>query len=257
MAVEGTPITGSSDVSLDFEDLYLAVGEYLFATRNLSGDQTTEAKRIVNDAYMEFLHEHDWNFMQPYTTLSVTASDETTDLPSTYLELLSPFSFDPDEHSGRNLDERSPQVIRRLKAANQNSTGELVAFAVIPKTFVPATGQRFTVLWYPVPASDRTLYYRFRAAATMMSSDAEFPMGGQMHAQTIRLKCLQIAEAGTKGLVKGHFWQLYYGTQNDPGALRRSMVRDAGTRPRNLGYNADRSEAQAVPGHRFTTMPIP
>lgn len=220
---------------LTFEDLYLAASELIYSTRSPSAAQLAVAKRVANDGYMEFLAEHDWRFMTPEATLAVLANDEVTDLPADFGEIIDDFTFDPAGSVSNQIRPLSSVGIRRLKTGTSNTTGPITHYAIQAKPFVPATGQRYEVLWYPVSDAARTLYYRYRCAATQMTSAAEYPLGGQQHAWTIRQAVLAMAEK-EQGHVKGVHNDLY---RNQ--ALPASIRRDADQRHDNLGYMGDAS----------------
>jgi len=220
---------------LTFEDLYLAVSDFIYSTRTPTDAQKAAAKRIANDGYMEFLRDHDWAFMTPEASLAVVSGDEVTDLPADFGQMMDDFSFDPTGSVSNRIRPLSSAEIRRLKTATSNTAGPVTHYAIQAKPFVPATGQRYEVLWYPVSNAARVLYYRYRCAATEMTSDAEYPLGGQQHAWTIRQSCLAMAEK-EKGSVKGHHHAIYHEQ-----ALPASVRRDAEQRQDNLGYMGDAS----------------
>jgi hypothetical protein len=63
--------------SLKFEDLCNEVGQRVFGTRTISGGDLDEAKELVNLGYLEFLHEEEWSFLYPETTIALWASFST------------------------------------------------------------------------------------------------------------------------------------------------------------------------------------
>jgi hypothetical protein len=54
-----------------FSEIYTDVGEERYATRTLSTDQKTEAKRLVNLGYREVLAAADWYFLHPRNTIDL------------------------------------------------------------------------------------------------------------------------------------------------------------------------------------------
>ena len=71
-----------------FEDLFKDVLDLSGKSRDSSGDDLTEAKRIVNHAYRKFLIAHDWSFLKMQGVLVTTSGDYDYDLPDDFAELI-------------------------------------------------------------------------------------------------------------------------------------------------------------------------
>ena len=71
--IEGTPIAAAAGAggAYTFADLYKAVGRIVYNTNSPSGDDLTECKRIVNEAYLGFLGLRDWSFLTPAATITL------------------------------------------------------------------------------------------------------------------------------------------------------------------------------------------
>lgn len=247
MVVTMTPISGTPSANLwTFSDYWSRVATYIKNDSAPTGDNLTECKRVTNDGYMMFIGEFDWSFLYPPATLSVTASAETTDLPTGYAWLQEPFCYPPDSGTGlRELEEVTWEEIRGLKAASQNATAPPTRFAVVPKTFIAGTGQQYQVIWHPVPDANYTLHYRYRVEAGAMSNDADYPLGGQAHQLTILQAAKAIAEQEKDG-APAQQWQLYRGKSPDRvgGLLAKSIRLDLQPRPRNLGPSIEQSDGK-------------
>ena len=229
-------------MAVTFSYLVQQVGLLLKNDRTPLGDDLMEVKEIVNDGYLRFLNEHDWSFLSPSTTLAVLADAEETALPSGFEEMLDNFWFAHDAALGRNIIWRtSPENIRRMKAEYANESATPREFAIEPVAFVAATGQRWQAVWFPVPSAALTLHYRYRAAAAALSSDSDYPMGGQRHGQTILAACRTECEVN-KGQTSGIYEARYRGSDGDGGLLARSIQRDLNGRTQNLGQNLDNSD---------------
>jgi hypothetical protein len=68
----GTVAAAAASRSIyQFSDIYTDVGEERYATRSLSADQKTEAKRLTNLGYMELVAEADWVCLHPSATIDL------------------------------------------------------------------------------------------------------------------------------------------------------------------------------------------
>jgi len=246
----GTP-TAPGTLIFTFQNIWEEVGRSLKNTAAPTGDALAECKKIANRGYLTFLAEWPWTFMHPDATLAVTTADDTTDLPADFGEMRGDFRFAPDAGLGRTKIERTTyENIRVLKTASENEAGTPLYYAILPKTHVLATGQRSCAMWYPVPDADLTLYYPYRAEAAELVNDNDYPLGGQKHAMAIVQAAKAIAEQWKHGTC-GKEWKLYCQENAERvagrqvgGLLLASIRRDLADRPKNLGYNADRSDVQ-------------
>ncbi len=155
-------------------------------------------------------------------------------LPATFGQLIDRFSFDTSNPYPPILP-LAPQSIRDKWSLTSGTTGWPVNYAVQPLSFTTTTGQEWEALFYPIPDQNYTLYYRYRVNVLSMTDDAEYPIGGPKHSLAIQQAALAVAEA-TRGDVSGPQRQKY------DRLLARSIERDNEDRPRNLGYNGDKSD---------------
>jgi len=54
-------------------------------------------------------------------------------------------------------------------------------YAVYPKTLTEATGQRYSIRFYPAPSTVRAISYRFDLQPTQLTDAAVYPLGGFLH----------------------------------------------------------------------------
>ena len=233
MVITGTAIASSPGATegYSFEELYKRVSQHNYQTYTPTGDQVAECKRIANDGYKAFLSARRWSFLFVSATLSVTADDETTALPTTFENMEGNFYYAASQE--RLFAQQRPYgVIRELIAASAGYSNDPVLFCVEAITFVPATGQRHQVRWYPTPDDDETLYYQYEVRQPDMTDDAEYPIGGIKHSPAILASCLKQAEL-RKGRSKGPMHDNY------AQMLAQSITRDAEIKPTNYGYMGD------------------
>jgi hypothetical protein len=160
---------------VDYDELVtrLAGGRFSITA---SADQV----EIIDEGLRYFYAAHDWSFLYKTTTLAVTALEADTDLPSDFSQITDPFSYEPDEYRTSPILVES-NTIRERRAIN-DYTSHPRMFAITTDDFVAGTGERWKVMWYPLPCEDYTMYYRYRASPTipttgeMMRGDPRFSL---------------------------------------------------------------------------------
>jgi len=85
--------------------------------------------------------------------------------------------------------------IRSLRAGTTSRT-DPEYYAIRPKVQVTTTGQRFEVMFFPIPSVASTLSYRMLVLPELLvATSIEYPYGGATHAETIIASCLAIVES--------------------------------------------------------------
>lgn len=93
-----------------------------------------------------------------------------------------------------------PEVQMRAMYAANPITGPPKFVAVRPKLLEPNTeGQRFEVLFYPVPDQAYTLDYRYNRIWVKLSTTNKYPAGAAYHGELILQSCLRMVEQRIKG----------------------------------------------------------
>ncbi len=88
-----------------------------------------------------------------------------------------------------------PEVQMRAMYAANPITGPPKFVAVRPKLLAPGTeGQRFEVLFYPVPDQAYTLDYRYNRIWVKLSTANKYPAGASYHGELILQSCLRMVE---------------------------------------------------------------
>ncbi len=224
-------------ISLTFKDLYTEVSDYLGYGRGPEGERLEEMKRYVNDGYARFLLGVDprtgragtWSFLVPEATLSLAGGTGAYALPDDFAYLVDDFTYDGGAAGGLR-----PATVRELRAMAGGGAirGTPRWFAVCPSGFAAATGQRWEVLVHPLPSAEFTLRYRYRVNPQRMVEDAEYPMGGALHAQAVLACGLAVAEERRNDGQHAH-------RDRASDLVAASIDLDARAKPSNVGYNAD------------------
>lgn len=94
--------------------------------------------------------------------------------------------------------------LRQQRPQNAQSSGSIVTSyyaAIRPKKHETTTaGQRFEIMFWPLPSEVDTISYVQRVNPQMLvTTTIEYPYGGMTHAETIRAACLAAAEEQENG----------------------------------------------------------
>lgn len=228
----GTAIGGEATAGMTFGDLRTRMLEKFPA--DPSADDITQAGRLVNDGYLDFLLASDWSFITATAEVSLTvASLGVVDLPADFASIVA----DPvlkDVWTGPRLLHRTEEWINEEVKASFDATGTPRYYCVRSKTFVSGTGQRYQIVTYPLPDATYTAVMPYRMDVGPMVDADEYPRGGSMHALTILQAALMIWEQRV-GQTDGTERRLYYGTRDTEGQLGMSIRRDLPNRAANLG----------------------
>jgi hypothetical protein len=231
-------------VTLDFEDLYTAVADYLGFGTSPTGDSLALAKECAVDGYMRFImgqyvdennqmrSGYRWSFLTPSATLSLSDGDGDVDLPSGFGGMLEPFIH--TDYEGRLILHDVPASYIRAKwTATDDMESVPTHFAIEPKTFSGSTQQSYQALFYPIPDGDYTLRYRFHITPIEPTGDDDFLLGGGQHRETIKACAKAVAQE--RRPIGGIDWQ----AKSDR-LMAASVMMDCRNKPNILG-NWDRT----------------
>ena len=135
--------------------------------------------------------------------------------------------------------------IRSLRAGSTVRTNPQYA-AIRPKKQTTTTsGQRFEVMFFPIPAVTKTLSYRMLVLPEMLVDDTiTYPYGGAMHSETIIASCLAIVES-QEDEIRGPKWQEFMDRLAASIQIDKKQVSAD-----FFGYNADNSDAAHSSGRQ-------
>jgi hypothetical protein len=123
-----------------------------------------------------------------FSSLSVTvATNGVANLPSDFGSILDGFQYPrSDSRTYPSINSQSPNDI--ITAWRHQTSAEWpypYAFAIMPKPFVTATGQQYEAWFAPVPTTAVTMLYRYAVNPAPLADDANYPLGGWQHADTL------------------------------------------------------------------------
>jgi hypothetical protein len=219
-----------AELIYSFSDLYNRVSQYLgtYGSSGPSGQNLTDAKAYVNDAYQRLIAAHEWPFLKPLQQLVTTSGTWQYELPSDFSSIVQSFQFTADKHYPP-LEERSLNQIMEMRSVNAfNKWPEF--YAIHPDKYDKTVGQRWLLSLYPTPDSAFTLWYRYTVNVDKLENDDDIPAGGVEYSRTLLQLCLAEAELQKEGTAGVH-------NAEASRMLADSIQKSKQTRPHNLGYN--------------------
>jgi hypothetical protein len=191
-------------LSITRGDLKSALGRFLGISRT-SSDWTTENAADVlyciqcgERQFYAPASGHQWSFLTTALSLSLSNGTATYDLPDDFGGFLdSELAFASTKTWALKLVPLKLVLEQTQTYGTSMPTGitQPVMGAVKPKTaFAPATGQRWQIQVWPSPTGSITATGRYRALPNTIDDDAHYPMGSELHSQTLIESCLAAAE---------------------------------------------------------------
>ena len=135
--------------------------------------------------------------------------------------------------------------IRSLRAATTSRTYPQFVAIRPKKQTVTTTGQRFEIMFFPIPAVTATLSYKMLVLPELLvTSTITHPYGGAMHAETILASCLAVAES-QEDEKRGVKWQEFQDRLAASIQIDKRMIS-----AEHFGYNRDNSDLAHRSGSR-------
>lgn len=135
--------------------------------------------------------------------------------------------------------------VRSLRATTTLRTYPEYAAIRPKKQTTTTTGQRFEILFFPIPAVAYTLAYRMLVLpSALVDTTITHPYGGATHAETIIASCLAIAES-QEDEIRGPRWQEFQDRLAASIQIDKQMIRAD-----FFGYNRDNSDITHSSGPR-------
>lgn len=237
-------------LGLAYSDYYERLRRYLGFPETPDSDDEADLLECMDDGLMNFYNAYDWSFLRKRTTIATVSGDYDTDLPSDFAILRGRFHFAADE-GYHPLENTTPDLIDSWRTVDSSSRRPRYA-AVHYKSSDQTAVQDQEVLFYPTPDGAYTLTYEYEVKRYQIRSGTDYPLGSEIHSQTILQFMLAEAELKRNDHVGVHHARLY-GTNGMPGLLQISMDKDNDQGPDYLGDMVDHSDnkQEANQMHRY------
>lgn len=209
-----------------------------------SDDETARIKRDLGSALRRFYYPvppHDWSFLRPFISLTLTSGERTTALPDNYGGVEGNVSVaDSGGSSFSPVRFGNPNSVQNLYAASTSATGRPQLVSVRSKKH-PDTGkqQRSELYVFPEADADYTLTFQMYMNPDFLLNDVmPYALGGAEHSETILEACLAVAEERRMNIPDG------MGPHGVAFAKRllASMALDRRKKPQWIGANRDTSD---------------
>lgn len=171
---------------------------------------------IVEEGYRTFLHPHPlekrrrphiWSFIMKNATLTLSSGDLDYNLPADFGQHIAWAGYSVA------TDLRRMEIISQLemeaKRSMDDASGDPKYITWRPKSFVSSTGQRFEAILAPKPNATRTVNYSYRVNPDKLNPTNKFPLGGELHAETLLAACLASADRKTDNAENSLYEGLY------------------------------------------------
>ncbi len=194
-------------LAVTYADLRAAIGHYLGYGRDPAGwtsSQSATVEEVLKRGLRRFYwpppigakeYVHDWSFLTPLATLTLSAGDYDYDLPDDFASLSGPLILDTPDGTGNAIIEHVPERVLLARQKACPMTGPPVYAATRTKAIDYSTFDRYELLVWPTPDKMYVLQYRYTIVPVMIGSNRPNPPGGLVHGQTILEACLAEAEA--------------------------------------------------------------
>lgn len=241
-----------STLSISRAEILQAVGAYLFQSpspnqgeRNQyvwDREQLGQVNRVINRGQRQFYSAYSWSFLRLRLALAIVAGTKDYTLPDAFGGFFDPYlSFAVDDGRIYPVYETSvTQLLNYRQNETRLPTFQEMYFAKEAKTPTGTTGQRYQLLLFPTPTAAGTLTGSYYASPDSFTDSLPYPLGGEIHGETLLASCLACAELerdGQPGSRKQDYME----------ALSRSVEHEKRTGPKDFGYNADRSGSYVSP----------
>lgn len=169
--------------------------EYMGTGRAPTGAALSSAQRRVNAGYRQFLAANDnWNFLKRSATLVTESGKWFYDLPDDFASLVYPFKYSFND-SWINPEEKDESFIMELRTGSGDSTGRPYCFAIRAKEYSEGEGIKWEVIFHYVPNTNYEMPFTYRITVDELVNNADIPVCGPEHSQTLRTFCLAEVEA--------------------------------------------------------------
>jgi hypothetical protein len=209
-----------STLTYKFSDLFADVSAYRGKSRSPTGDDLTDAKRRVNDAYRKFM-SLDWEFLSQHRVLKVDAGKYVYELPDEYSVLRTPFKLFP--YMGWVNPVEVP-MDRFWQYQSFYPRQGIPLFYAFHTEFSEQKGLRYTVHFYPTPHVNLSYNYEMKVLPKSLVGDDDIPYCPANLSHVLREFCLAevelFDEEGSKSVHTNQLFQVFM-----PQALKENAIR--------------------------------
>jgi hypothetical protein len=211
-------------LQLDYDSLRRETGMYLGYDRDPANhkplqilDMADVLGKAMRSWYFPVLDGivYKWSFLQSTGSIVTIASQAEYDLPDEFASMTNECLYFAADSEKTRVTRRSEGMILSLLASSWVE-GSPLYYAVRTKGAMAAGRPLHELLLYPIPsASDVSITFRYSRIPPALSESDPYPLGGELHAETILAACLAAAEQKIEdvaGLHTANFQRLLAGS---------------------------------------------
>jgi hypothetical protein len=202
-----------STLTLTLLDIKSALGEYLGISRDKddwTSENTADVSRIMAVGQRQFyapsyrpvpnapLKPYVWSFLRGRLSQAISSSTASYDMPNDFTGFLEPrLSFTSTKTWSLKLTSMDDflEHVQDFGTSMPSGISQPLLAALESKTStLGATGQRWTLYLWPTPTASATITAQYRIAPNVLADDTYYPLGGELHSETLLESCLAAAE---------------------------------------------------------------
>lgn len=140
-------------------------------------------------------HAHSWSFLKPSYTLALVAGKYIYPMPPSFVAVRGEVRYAPGTNAYRPVVQVTypERVLGLLEVSTGAYYGPLMVAFRVSESSGPH-GTTWEMLIAPTPSGDERIQIPFEMSPYQLDDEAELPIGGAIHAQTVIESCLAEAE---------------------------------------------------------------
>lgn len=187
---------------------------------------------------------HNWSFLRPFSTVSLTSGSATADLPDDFGGFEGPIYITSANRRRWSIPVTNEGMVQERHAQDSDTTGPpQIACEKVLKPTTLTEGTRSQIYVWPTPDQAYTLAVEYKYLPDALTGLLPFPPGGSEHSELFKASCLAAAELQLDDAA-GPRWQFFMQR------LTASVHADRKRKGQHLGYNGDASDRSFMPGFR-------
>lgn len=202
-----------SSLTLTFADFKVAIGQLLDVSRDptqWTAETIADVGRILQSGQRQFyeaqyrpvpqapVRVHVWSFLRARASITLANGTQTYALPDDFGGFLeNRLSFTSTKTWSLQITKMDDVLEHIQDFGTGMPTGEtqpLLAAVEMVSSTLGTTGQRWQIVMWPTPVSTLTITAPYRLSPNALATDTHYPLGGEMHSETLLESCLACAE---------------------------------------------------------------
>lgn len=181
---------------------------------------------------------HNWSFLRPITTVTVSDGDREAMLPDDFGGIDGSMVLSsPDETGFYPISTTSAPYVDQMYATNDSNTGRpTVAGVDCLKSMPDGDTQKYKLKFWPEADQTYTFKFQYYFNPNATSDTWPYVYGGAEHTSTIHAACMAAFELFHDEISEGPMWKQFVAS------LLGSIRMDQRKRPVSFGLNLDHSD---------------